>query len=578
MPEVPEKLPTGWLLTTLGELVGPSRERALPGDYPTLRYVGLEHIEPQTMKLIGHGYAREIRSPSVRFSKGDILYGRLRPYLNKVWVATFPGLCSAEFLVFPKRTWLNSRFLAIRLNAEDFVAFANSRTSGERPRVDFDALSGFPVLLPPLAEQHRIVSKVAAAFARLEQAKAATNRARERLSRYRAAVLRSASTGELTRTWRDDQRGGKAAQSETGEALLQRLLVARRARWKEAELQRLVRNGKQPKEDWWDSHYQEPASPDTSDLPDIPPSWTWARLQQLGFIVGGLTKNPRRMTLPLQLPYLRVANVYADELRLDNVSSIGVDNEELDKLLLESGDLLIVEGNGSKDQIGRLAIWDGSIEPCVHQNHIIKVRLVDKQLGSWILSWLLSSSGREQIERVASSTTGLYTLSINKVGDLPVPLPPAVEQEQINREVERRIAAADRLAATLNRQLERAQETRRSLLRQAIMGLLVSQDASEGSALDLLERIRVARKAEAQKPKDKRMSRKSSPKTPVRRPLLAVLRESGGSMTPEELFRASGYSQETVDEFYAELRELTSIPPQVSEERTGGGVTRLKVV
>lgn len=135
---MPEELSKGWVKTTLGEIAEPSRERALPTDVPAMRYVGLEHIEPQTMSLLRHGYAREARSSSVRFSKGDVLYGKMRPYLNKVWVAEFDGLCSAEFLVFPKRDGLNNQFLAMRLNAEDFVTFANEQVSGERPRVDFD--------------------------------------------------------------------------------------------------------------------------------------------------------------------------------------------------------------------------------------------------------------------------------------------------------------------------------------------------------------------------------------------------------------------------------------------------------
>jgi type I restriction enzyme S subunit len=70
-------------MTTLGELVKPSRERALPTEVPTMKYVGLEHIEPQTMRLLGYGSTRDVRSSSLRFSTGDVLYGKMRPYLNK---------------------------------------------------------------------------------------------------------------------------------------------------------------------------------------------------------------------------------------------------------------------------------------------------------------------------------------------------------------------------------------------------------------------------------------------------------------------------------------------------------------
>jgi len=179
-----DRLPKGWVKTTLGEIAEPSRERVLPTEVPTMRYIGLEHVQPQTMMLLGYRNAREVRSSSVRFSKGDVLYGKMRPYLNKVWIAEFDGICSPEFLVFPESRWLNNRFLAFRINADDFVSFANGQTSGERPRVDFRKLSGFSILLPPASEQERIVAKLEAAFSGLKRAEISTRRAQERLMRY----------------------------------------------------------------------------------------------------------------------------------------------------------------------------------------------------------------------------------------------------------------------------------------------------------------------------------------------------------------------------------------------------------
>jgi len=190
-------------------------------------------------------------------------------------------------------------------------------------------------------------------------------------------------------------------------------------------------------------------------------------------VVGGLTKNPKRVKLKEKLPYLRVANVYANELRLDEIEHIGVQDSELDKLLLREGDLLVVEGNGSKDQIGRLAIWDGSIDPCVHQNHLIKVRLVVGLMNKWVLFWLLSPVGRHFIEEVSSSTSGLYTLSVNKVGDLPIIVPPLAEQEQIIAEVERCLSVIEELEAAGEANLTRADRLRQSVLANAFSGKLV---------------------------------------------------------------------------------------------------------
>jgi type I restriction enzyme, S subunit len=202
---MPDKPPKGWVRTTLGEVNAPSRARALPSEAPGLPYVGMEHVEAQTMKLLGHGQASALKSSSVRFSKGDVLYGKMRPYLNKVWLAEFDGLCSAEFLVFPRTEGLSSQLFAYRLNAKDFVAFANQQVSGDRPRVDSKKLAKFPYLLPPTREQERIVTKLDALLSRVAAGEAAARRAQERLKRYRAAVLHAAVTGELTRDWRNSQ-------------------------------------------------------------------------------------------------------------------------------------------------------------------------------------------------------------------------------------------------------------------------------------------------------------------------------------------------------------------------------------
>ena len=286
------KLPKGWVNTTLGEIVQPSRERASPTEVPDLRYVGLEHIEPQSMRLLGHGYARETRSSAVRFFKGDVLYGRMRPYLNKVWVGEFDGLCSAEFLVFPKRGGLNSQFLAMRLNAEDFVTFADRQVSGERPRVDFKRLSSFSIFLPPASQQERIVAKINAALSRLRRGEAAALRAQKRLDRYRAAVLDAAITGELTRDWREKRRKNNETVDETGTALLPRLMAARRAYWETTQLLRLRQKGKVSKLDKWKSRYPEPISPIPKSRFKLPDSWTWASLDQLSIVVRGTSPRP----------------------------------------------------------------------------------------------------------------------------------------------------------------------------------------------------------------------------------------------------------------------------------------------
>ena len=199
---------------------------------------------------------------------------------------------------------------------------------------------------------------------------------------------------------------------------------------------------------------------------------TWATIGSVGEVMGGVTKNRRRSSYPLRLPYLRVANVYANELRLDDVQEIGVLEKELGRLLLQPYDLLVIEGNGSIDQIGRVAVWDGSIDPCIHQNHIIKVRFGGSVDSKYALYWLLSPLGRDEIVKVASSTSGLYTLSLSKVSALPIPLIPMPLQQQVIDQLDEVRFHTDELqrsADAISADLERLEQ---SILSQAFRGVL----------------------------------------------------------------------------------------------------------
>lgn len=154
-------------------------------------------------------------------------------------------------------------------------------------------------------------------------------------------------------------------------------------------------------------------------------------LSEVAIITGGLTKNSNRNTFETKMPYLRVANVFYNRLDLREILEIGVKEEEIEKTLLQAGDLLFVEGNGSIEQIGRVAIWDGSIDPILHQNHLIKARFNNEIIApEYALFYFMLQDGRQQIISKSVSTSGLNTLSVNKVSSLLLPIPPIALQKQ----------------------------------------------------------------------------------------------------------------------------------------------------
>lgn len=177
-----------------------------------------------------------------------------------------------------------------------------------------------------------------------------------------------------------------------------------------------------------------------------PKGWRRIDLGQLGEVQGGLQVSRKRDELPLRRPYLRVANVFRDRLALDEVKEIGLTAAEFERVKLQKSDVLVVEGHGNPEEIGRASVWDGSVESCVHQNHLIRFR-ADKSrvLPDYISRMLNSQGGRRQLIAAGRTTSGLNTISTKKVKEVSVPVPPLDLQKEFVLLLDRQRAAARRM-------------------------------------------------------------------------------------------------------------------------------------
>ncbi len=343
--------------------------------------------------------------------------------------------------------------------------------------------ASFRLPIPPSPEQLRIVERLEDLFTNLDAGVAALERCREKLHRYRASVLKAAVEGDLTADWRSAH-----PDAEPASTLLQRILAERREHWEQEQLRTYTEKGQTPPKNW-KAKYKEPVAPDLADLPSLPAGWEWVGFDQIGAIQGGLQKSPARAPKRNHFPYLRVANVRRGRLQLDELHRFELTPQELAKLRLETGDVLLVEGNGSRTEIGRCALWNGEVEDCVHQNHIIRVRLVTGVLPQYVNVFLNSPIGQFAIQQAASSTSGLYTLSVNKVKRLSLPLPPTAEQQAIADCVEGHAAGIEQIDTTLTNKLSLATRLRQSILHRAFTGNLLPQDPNDEPASKLVERI-----------------------------------------------------------------------------------------
>ncbi len=151
-------LPVGWRRVRLGEVVSRRKESVQPQDYPEAPYVGLRDIDSHRSQLTRWGQGSDVRSTKYKFYEGDVLYGKLRPYLDKAVLAELGGICSTDIIVFTAGEEIRSDFLIHLVHSREFRRLADRTTHGvNHPRTKWTSLQKFEFALPPFPEQQTIV-------------------------------------------------------------------------------------------------------------------------------------------------------------------------------------------------------------------------------------------------------------------------------------------------------------------------------------------------------------------------------------------------------------------------------------
>jgi type I restriction enzyme, S subunit len=169
--------------------------------------------------------------------------------------------------------------------------------------------------------------------------------------------------------------------------------------------------------------------------PTTSSKWPIVDLSNVGKVSYGLQKSPANRPGKHSRPYLRVANVQRGVLDLAEMKYMDVPDEDMPKLRLMDGDVLLCEGN-SPDLVGRGAIWRNQIPDCIHQNHVLRVRVDQgKLLPDFLLAVINSSHGQGYFRAKAKRTTNLASINSTEVAGFPVPLPPLDVQESLLTEL-----------------------------------------------------------------------------------------------------------------------------------------------
>ena len=368
------------------------------------------------------------------FTKGDVLYSKLRPYLLKILVAPDDGICTPEIVPFRVYGGIDPNYIVNYLKSPYVDNLINSITYGVKmPRVGTETMTSLLVPVPPLEEQQRIVEKideVASAVSAYDVAYQKTETLNSAFPEaLKKSILQEAVQGKLVPQDPSD---------EPAEALLERI---------RAEKQRLIKEDKIKKDKHEsvifrrdNSHYEKLDGVEhciDDELPfEIPDSWEWVRLgtvfqHNTGKALNASNRDGEKLT------YITTSNLYWDRFVLENLKTMPFTDSEVDKCTVQQGDLLVCEGG----DIGRAAIWE-SDEPMRIQNHIHRLRAYVPVCTRFFyhLFYLYKGAGW-----IGGKGIAIQGLSSNAIHNLLFPLPPLHEQERIVNAIDTALSVVQKL-------------------------------------------------------------------------------------------------------------------------------------
>ncbi|MGG4444915.1 restriction endonuclease subunit S [Brevibacillus porteri] len=453
--EQPYEVPENWVWTKIGHVFKQAKEQVQPTRDEI--YVGLEHIA-KGGGILEVGNSEEVKSKKVIFNKHDVLYGKLRPYLNKHAYVEFEGVASTDILVFRNKNKITNKLLDMYLGLPHVIQYANENSNGiNLPRVSPLAMDNMVFPLPPLKEQKRIADKVERFLNKIEEAKELIEEVKQTFELRRAAILDKAFRGELTRKWREENN---------------KILFAKE-RILEAHLRRT--NLKSIKKEFFNDSIKNAIQHN----PKLPDGWV---VCEVGFlcdcIVPGRDK-PKSFTG--DIPWVTIPDIVADELG-DNQSGLYLSEQEIREVNAK----IIPENSVIMSCVGRFGI----------SAVVTKTMVINQQLHAFLPSELILPKYlmyhirilKKYMDTIATSTTVSY-LNKNNANSLPINLPTIEEQEVIVKTVDSLLNKLEAEYALINETDVYLENLKQSILSKAFRGELGTNDPTEESAIELLKEV-----------------------------------------------------------------------------------------
>ncbi len=414
------EVPVHWEITRMKSIL----ENVSIRNHPEAEVLSLYRdlgVLPKNSRDDNHNVTSEDTAQYKYVEVGNLVINKMKAWQGSLAVSNYEGIVSPAYYVCKFRSSkINKRYIHFLVRCSAYAQEFERLSTGMRVGQWDLGISDFmrvPVLLPPFPEQSAIAAYLDTQCAKIDEIIAQAKASIEDYKQWKASIIYEAVT-----------------------------------------------KGLDPDVEMKDSGIPW--------IGKVPTHWRVTKIKNFVSIRSGITlgKQYPPGTQLISCPYLRVANVKAEYVDLQDVATIMVTSEEAEKYALKSGELLMTEG-GDRDKLGRGTIWHGEIPGCLHQNHVFAVQVDEKYMLTKFLDYLTASPvGREYFDLTAKKTTNLASTNATTILQFSVPIPPLTEQEKIITILDRNTATINEVIAEKETLVSDLESYKKSLIYEVVTG------------------------------------------------------------------------------------------------------------
>lgn len=450
-------LPKGWVETTFPRISLLNPKSSLDDD-AEVAFVPMPHVPTNFSDKIHFEKRlwRDVKKGFTHFRNEDLIFAKITPCFENGKAAIVPdlpnahGAGSTEFYVL-RPIIVPSAFLFYWVKTSAFLKTAEAQMTGTvgQKRVPRSFVESYPLPLPPLNEQKRIVVKLDAIMPRIDAVKERLEKVPSILKRFRQSVLTAAVTGKLTEKWREEH-----PEVESADGLLNEKM----------------RMDKQHYASYWNDF-------------DIPQKWICAPLKNIADLrLGKMLDSSKNKGVSML--YLRNINVRWFGFDLESLKEIRITQAEKESLSIQPGDVFVCEGG----EPGRSAVWKASESNITFQKALHRVRMKIAFLPDLLVYNLKVDADKQKLDELFTGST-IKHFTGRSLAAYPVAIPPLDEQKEIVRQVDKLFALADKVEEHYQKARAKVDALAQSVLAKAFRGELVPQNPDDEPAEKLLQRI-----------------------------------------------------------------------------------------